>query len=257
MYRILGNMSRLLLLLCFTFSLLASSLPSYCTLKTVNDSIEVLFKDTIHVRGKVADEMGNPLKAVYVSTGNYYGQLQTVTNADGSFLLKNVQPNDTLFFTSGYGDTKIFPEGSRIINVTLRSPKPWAFEGTRITATRRVPKELKNSTQKFDEFTGWGTHEVPPEHYGGVSKFYSKLSTQVAYPEKAQTANIEGMVKIEFLIDAEGKCTDFKTIQGLGYGCEEAVIEVLKETKWKPAIVHGHLYPMKHSVKVSFKLEDQ
>lgn len=223
----------------------------------LKDSIEVVFKDTIHVHGKVVDEKGNPLKAVAVSTGGYFSYLVwTNTNAQGDYLLKNVQPNDTIFFRSLNRMAKIYPEGSRTLNVVLSEQTRKYWVRPIVIAKRQRPKELKTSTIKYDNTPIFITYDSAPEVIGGVSEFHKNLNTKISYPEKAQMANIEGMVNIQFVIDPEGTPTDFNTIQGLGYGCEEAVIEVLKATKWRPGLSNGYPVSITTSVKVLFKLEE-
>jgi len=245
-----------LLSLSLTICLFVISLVGYGKPVPLIDSIELVFKDTIHVRGKIVDERGKPLRAIGVSTGGYYrGLVSTSTNADGNFLLKNVQPNDTLFFIRGNRFAKIYPEGSRILNVVLREELLNLSEAT-VRAKRHVPKGLKNSTEKFENFAGFPNYGYEPEYPGGIDKFHKNLNAKVAYPDKARMANIEGMVEIEFTLDSLGQTTNFRTIHGLGYGCEEAVIEILKEAKWKLGIRNGYPYARTMSLKVLFKLED-
>jgi TonB family protein len=245
-----------LLSLSLTIPLLALSFSGFCKLR-LNDSVEIVFKDTIHVHGKVVDEKGKPLRGISVSSGYYKGLVRTSTKADGNFLLKNVQPNDTLFFEGGNSSAKIYHEGSRIFNVVLREKIYRNFSEATVTAKRQGLKVINISTEKSETSSGFfHDYAVAPEPPGGIIKFYRNLNTKVSYPEKARLANIEGMVKIEFIIDSIGNSTAFKTIQGLGYGCEEAVIEVLKETKWRPGINNGYPFSPTLSVKVLFKLED-
>ncbi|NEU07047.1 TonB family protein [Flavihumibacter sp. R14] len=240
----------IIVLLTLSFSGFSKAIPAI-------DSIEVVFKDTIHVHGKVVDEQGKPLRGIEVSSGYYKGLVRTLTKADGNFLLKNVQPNDTIFFSSGNRQANIYHEGSRILNVVLPELRNRGLEGTTVTAKRKVPKQPKNSIIKLEVSGGTFPNEpYGPQPYGGYSRFEKDLQTKLIYPEKARMANIEGMVKMEFIIDSLGKPTDFKTIQGLGYGCEEAVIEAMKATKWKTGVSSGYPWAPTMSVKVLFKLED-
>jgi periplasmic protein TonB len=46
---------------------------------------------------------------------------------------------------------------------------------------------------------------------------------------------------IQFIINADGSCTDFTVVKGIGYGCDEAAVEAFKKMpKWKPATINGH-----------------
>lgn len=248
-----------LLRLFFTIPILGISFGGYSKPIQLPDSTEVVFKDTIHVHGKVVDEKGNPLRAIEVSSGYYRGLVSTFSNSDGYFLLQNVQPNDTIFFSGGNRFAKIFNEGSRILNMTLPELRRRSLEGIMVTAKRPEPRQPKKSITKFENLGGIFDEPdaIEPEPYGGYIKFEKTLQAKLSYPEKAKNASIEGIVKIEFVINREGKPINFSTNQGLGYGCEEAVVDVLKETKWKPGINNGSLFYPTMSVKVLFKLEDK
>ena len=49
------------------------------------------------------------------------------------------------------------------------------------------------------------------------------------YPEAAKSNDIKGKVIIEFDIDPAGRPTNFRTIESLGYGCDEEAIRLLKD----------------------------
>ncbi|MEZ4909874.1 MAG: M56 family metallopeptidase [Saprospiraceae bacterium] len=59
------------------------------------------------------------------------------------------------------------------------------------------------------------------------------------YPEEARKAEVEGMVVVEFVITKEGTMDNIKIIKDIGYGCGDAVLEVMHKmnampTKWTP-----------------------
>ena len=58
------------------------------------------------------------------------------------------------------------------------------------------------------------------------------LRKRIEYPEKAIQNNIEGTVSIQFLIDENGNTSSFTIVAGIGYGCEEAVIEAIQESRF-------------------------
>ena len=46
---------------------------------------------------------------------------------------------------------------------------------------------------------------------------------------------VEGKVTIQFIIGTSGQLTDFKVVRGIGYGCEDEVIRLIKAgPKWSP-----------------------
>ena len=81
------------------------------------------------------------------------------------------------------------------------------------------------------------------------------LRKRINYPEEAIQHGIEGTVTVQFTIDEEGDTLNFSTLEGIGYGCEEAVIQAIKQSQFDP----GHVGPETTArytwlVTVEFKL---
>jgi TonB family protein len=83
--------------------------------------------------------------------------------------------------------------------------------------------------------------DVLPEFPGGrkaLGKYVDGKNHH--YPMEARKNKIEGTVIIQFIINADGSCTDFKVVKGIGYGCDEAAVEAFKKMpKWNPATING------------------
>ncbi len=57
------------------------------------------------------------------------------------------------------------------------------------------------------------------------------ILNNLKYPEAARKKNIEGTVIIDFKVDANGNVIDAKVEDGIGYGCDEEALRVVKELK--------------------------
>jgi len=77
-----------------------------------------------------------------------------------------------------------------------------------------------------------------PEPEGGIEALYSKWNSLGTYPKEARRKGIEGKIIISFTVHEDGRMTDAKVEQGIGYGCDEVAVEALLKTgiKWKPAM---------------------
>jgi protein TonB len=93
--------------------------------------------------------------------------------------------------------------------------------------------------------------EVMPEPVNGLSE----LIKQVKYPEIAKKAGIEGKVYAMAYVDEKGNVTDVKIIKGIGAGCDDEVISVLKKAKFKPGQNNGNKVKVKTSIPFTFKLK--
>jgi protein TonB len=92
---------------------------------------------------------------------------------------------------------------------------------------------------------------------GGMSAFYEYVSKKMQgkYPAQARRMGIEGRVFVEFVVERDGSLTDVKAIKGIGAGCDELAVKVVKEApKWKPGKQRGKPVRQKMVLPIVFKL---
>lgn len=111
------------------------------------------------------------------------------------------------------------------------------------------PPPLEDDEEKLHNYIGV---EIKPEMKGGMQAFYA----QITYPKVAKIAGIEGRVVVQFVVDKEGNVTKPEVIRGIGGGCDEEVLRVLKLTKFSPAIQNGRFVPVKMTQNVRFSLQN-
>jgi protein TonB len=82
--------------------------------------------------------------------------------------------------------------------------------------------------------------EGPASPYGGIAEFMKWVQQNLQVPTEARDNNVHGTVYVHFTIDTTGQITKVTLSKGLGYGCDEAVVEVIRRAPaWKPAIRDG------------------
>lgn len=65
-------------------------------------------------------------------------------------------------------------------------------------------------------------------------------------------------VELQFVVDREGKVSDIKALNKVGYGMEDEAIRVLKRSKkWRPAIQNGHPVPFTMTQKITFIVNEE
>lgn len=93
------------------------------------------------------------------------------------------------------------------------------------------------------------------EPASGFESFYKKISPKIKYPRHARKSGIEGQVYIQFIVDQNGKLTDFEAKSNLGLGFEDQVIEILKsEAHWAPARLKGKPVQTQFILPFTFRL---
>lgn len=97
--------------------------------------------------------------------------------------------------------------------------------------------------------------EEQPSFPGGVEEMYKYLGKAVKYPEMAKDAGISGTVYVTFEVDKEGNIKDVKVLRGIGGGCDEEAIRVVKAMpKWKPGKQRGKAVRVQFNLPIKFTL---
>lgn len=90
---------------------------------------------------------------------------------------------------------------------------------------------------------------------GGRRQFKKYLAENMRYPEQALKNNVEGKVTIQFTVGTTGQVSDFRVIRGIGYGCDEEVIRLIKQgPKWSPTKRNDESVTDRVRVRMRFSL---
>jgi len=100
--------------------------------------------------------------------------------------------------------------------------------------------------------------EQVPEFPGGLEKFGAYLGKSIRYPAVARENGTQGRVICTFVVEKDGSLTDIKVTRGIGSGCDEEAVRVLKNSPhWKPGIQNGRPVRVQYSVPISFTLASE
>ena len=97
--------------------------------------------------------------------------------------------------------------------------------------------------------------EDPAMPIGGYAAFYQYVSKRMKYPTQARRMGIEGKVFVQFVIDKDGSITDVQAVKGIGAGCDEEAVRVVKShPAWKPPKQRGQPVKQRIVLPITFKL---
>ena len=101
------------------------------------------------------------------------------------------------------------------------------------------------------------TPEVMPAYPGNDQGLSDYIASSIVYPEQAVNNNIEGTVRVQFVVNDKGEISDAKTVgEKLGYGLEEEAVSVVnKLQKWTPGKVKGKNVKTRLTIPITYKLE--
>src|SRR5229473_2150685 len=89
---------------------------------------------------------------------------------------------------------------------------------------------------------------------GDVKQARLISSVPPSYPVLAKTQHISGDVRVDALIDANGRVTTMKVVSGPTL-LHQAAMDALRQWKYQPATLNGNAVPMHLTVTIQFRLQ--
>jgi TonB family protein len=213
------------------------------SLKSKTASAAADIADRKIVRGQVIDsEDGKGLPGVNVTiAGTNTG---TVTDGEGNYeIVLNDVSDGLLFSFIGFENREVIPGSSNKLDVTLQPD--YAQLSEVVVVGYGVAK---------DTLDGYPILEMAAPK-GGRKAYKQYLVSELRYPEQALENNVEGKVTIQFTVETSGTLSEFKVLKGIGHGCEEEVIRLIKEgPKWTASRRNTKTVRDRVRVRVKFAL---
>jgi TonB family protein len=89
---------------------------------------------------------------------------------------------------------------------------------------------------------------------GGVSAPVVVHSVDPEFTAEARTANFQGSVSIQLIVDSQGNPQSVRVVRHLGMGLDEKAIEAVRQYKFRPAMYEGHPVAVQLLIDVDFHL---
>ena len=120
--------------------------------------------------------------------------------------------------TQPFEELKREPTAARMKSLKKTEAQPKALSGAGATQTEASSSIADDKNVYLDE------------------SYQTYLKDNVVYPKAALDNNIEGTVTVSFKIDANGNPGNFTVEKGIGFGCDEELIRLIKEgPPWSPS----------------------
>jgi len=68
---------------------------------------------------------------------------------------------------------------------------------------------------------------------GGKAALENFVKKELRYPKEALAAKIEGTVSVRYTVDYKGKVVDANIVSGLGHGCDEEALRIVRSLVFK------------------------
>jgi protein TonB len=98
--------------------------------------------------------------------------------------------------------------------------------------------------------------EQMPDFPGGEEELMKFLKSNIVYPQMAKESGIQGTVYVTFVVTSNGKVKDGQVLRGIGGGCDEEALRVVKiMPDWKAGKQNGQAVPVQFNLPIKFILQ--
>jgi periplasmic protein TonB len=124
--------------------------------------------------------------------------------------------------------------------------------------TAEMPEVMPSEDQQIveEKIEPYLVVEQMPDFPGGEGELYKYLQEHIKFPAMARESGITGTVYVRFIVDKNGKISNVSLLRGVGGGCDEEAIRVVKcMPDWKPGKQNGIAVPVYYTLPVKFILK--
>ena len=126
--------------------------------------------------------------------------------------------------------------------ISSEDPAPAVYRDEKRKKTLTAAPSANKRTQPLDL-----PNAQPPLSLGKY------LVQNTRYPKEAKSQAVKGRVLVSFVVNSDGKLSDFKIVEGLGHGCNKEAIRVLQQgPNWVPSEINGVPVQSRGTAEVHF-----
>lgn len=135
---------------------------------------------------------------------------------------------------------------------------PTESQDLKLVSISHMQLEIFKVVEKMPRFPGC---EYDNDYKGCTDKKLDKyIDNNLVYPKEAIDNKVEGMVVVEFIVTDEGLVTDAKIKKDIGFGCGQAVIDVIESMnsmpeRWAPGAQRKRMVNVLITKPFTFKLD--
>lgn len=118
----------------------------------------------------------------------------------------------------------------------------------------RAYSEVEKTPQLADEQVFAVVDEMP-EFKAQEMTLIEFLSTNIKYPAVARKEGIEGTVFVTFIVEKDGSLNDIKLLRGIGGGCDQEAMRVVKLLSFMPGKQRGKTVAVQYNLPIKFSLK--
>lgn len=108
-----------------------------------------------------------------------------------------------------------------------------------------------------EEILNTGSVEHNPEFPGGMDAWAKYIQRNLRYPSMAQEEGISGKVFLSFVVEKDGTITDVKVVKGIGFGCDDEAMRVIKKSpRWKAGMQNNLPVRVRYNMPINYTMQN-
>ncbi|MEI6123432.1 MAG: energy transducer TonB [Bacteroidota bacterium] len=174
---------------------------------------------------------------------NTQGRKDTTFSAEMSKYVCKADSELTIVYSITNTKTKVVSTYSELFTDNIAAHEKTAF------TTFPPVKQFKFGSLIFTVV------EQMPVYPGGDDARIAFLQSQIQYPQRAKEKGIQGTVYVTFVVNMDGSVTDVKILRGIGGGCDEEAVRVVRlMPKWQAGKQDGDPVRVQFNMPIRFSL---
>ena len=190
-------------------------------------------------------------------SGTEFGQFSRKLSIEQDKVIKEYRNANQILQLVEYAGTEVSNSEILIFNETLKGQAKGVsqlFSGTSNNVRMRMTNPSTNDNGSSNEV--YDMVETLPIPDGGMAGWSSYLSANLGYPTTARRKGIDGTVIVAFIVNTDGTVSDFELLKGIGGGCDEEAIRIVKNSpKWTPGMQDGKAVRTLMRLPINFTLD--
>ena len=83
------------------------------------------------------------------------------------------------------------------------------------------------------------------------------LRQNLRFPEQAKEFEIQGTVKLDFIVETDGRASNITVENSVGGGCDNEAIRLIQDLLWTPGVKNDSLVRTRTSQEITFKIGER
>lgn len=201
----------------------------------------------------------------------------------GASIVERGSTNGTISDENGKFSLRVSENSVIVVSYIGKQTCSFVASAIEVKNMKDKPIRMKDEIQVTDEVVvvGYEQKEVPqkeevpqasksengevfmiveqmPEYPGGMSELMKYIARNIKYPADALREKTQGRVIVQFIVGTDGYTSDFKVMKSVSPSLDAEAIRVLANMpRWTPGMQRGEAVPVKFTVPVTFKLDNQ